>query len=116
MPLDQPSRPDPRVNPDLDGRVEQPFNGFFVEATFARRRPSWRTSRHGQRKRVEVNLFDPGGGTDKVSSAIEHEQRNPIAFKKAAAPRPNLGECVLLATIQRNDVLESGAVRAPSGE
>ena len=37
-------------------------------------------------------------------------------IRKAAAPRPNLGECVFLPTIQRNDVLESGAVEAPSRE
>src|SRR5260221_10129941 len=102
--------------PRLDGRVNQLFNGFFIEATWALCRRYRRADRHGQRKRVEVNLLDPGGGADEVSSAIEQEQRNPITFKKAAAPRPNLGECVFLPTIQRNDVLESGAVEAPSRE
>jgi hypothetical protein len=116
MPLDQPLRPDQRVIPDLDGRVQELFNRFFVEATWALYRPSRCADRHGQRKRVEVNLLNPGGGVDKVSSAIEQEQRIPPAFKKATSPRPNLGECVFLPTIQRDDVLESGAVVAPSRE
>src|SRR5215813_1056796 len=116
MPLGQPLRQDHWVIPDLDRRVEQLFNGFFVKATWALCRPSWRADQHGKRKRFEVNLLDSPGGMDEVSSAIEQEQRNSIAFMNAAASRPNLGEYVFLPTIQRHDVFESGAVEAPSGE
>ena len=115
MPLDQPLRPDLRVFPGLDRRVEQPCDGFFVEATWALR-PFRGADPHGPRKSVEVNLLDPRGGMDKVGSGIEQEQRASIPFKKASAPRQNFGEPVFLATIQRDDVFESGAVEAPSGE
>src|ERR1700730_11030906 len=116
MPLDQPWCQRQPVIPDVNRWVEQPCDWFFVEAAWALCRPFRRADPHRQRKCVEVHLLDPSGGTDKVGSTIEQEQRDPIAFEKASAPRPNFGELVLLATIQRHDVLEGGAVEAPSGE
>ena len=82
MPLDQPLRQHQRVVPDLGRRVEQPCDGFFVEATWALFRPFRRADPHRQRKCVEVDLLDPGRGTDKISSAIEQEQRKPSLSKK----------------------------------
>src|SRR5260370_19483289 len=115
MPFDQPLRPDQRVIPGAGRWAEEAGARFLVEATWAVFRP-FRAEPHRQRKCVEVDLLDPGRGTDKIGSAIEQEQRDSTAFKKASAPRPNFGELVFLATIQRHDVLESGAVEAPTGE
>src|ERR1700730_4811746 len=116
MPLDQPWRQHQPVIPDVNRRVEQPCDWFFVEAAWALCHPFRRADPHRQRKCVEVNLLDPGRGTDKISSAVEQEQRDAIAFKKASAPRPDFGERMFLAAIQRHDILESVAIRAPSAE
>src|SRR4029077_856275 len=116
MSLGQPLRQDERVIADVARRVEQPCNGFFVETMCARCLPSQHADPHGQRECVERNLLGPGCGADYVSSAVEQQQKVFVGSKKASAPRPNADECVFLATIQHDDILESAAVEAASSE
>ena len=87
-----------------------------IALTRALFRPFRRADPHRQRKCVEVDLLDPGRGTHKISSAVEQKQRYAVTFKKASTLRPNLGEQTFPATIQRDDVLKSVAIRAASVE